>query len=135
MSTPPPATILSKIIASSVAPLIGGIAGVVVMLLFGWPDWRICAFMVGIFVVPVWLLVLLPLYVLLPRSSRLWRPGLCSALGAAAGAILITTYFAVSPDAPFELVVIFLPIAVLIGAVTAFIGAVTARYFHGTRTV
>jgi hypothetical protein len=91
--------------------------------------------MVGIFVVPVWLLVLLPLYIMLPRSSWLWRPGTCTAFGAAAGAVIITIYFAVSPNAPFELVIIFLPIAVFIGGVTAFIGAVSARYFHGTQTV
>ena len=126
--------ILMKVIGSVVAPSIGVLIGVTAMLLAGWTDWRVCALMIGLFVIPVWLLVLLPLYVLLPRSSALWRPAICTGLGGLSGAILVTIYFAVSPDAPFELVVLFLPFAVLIGSVICFVGATTARFFHGTQT-
>src|SRR2546423_619030 len=37
---------------------------------------------IGLFAAPVWLAVLLPLYVMVPRSSRLWQPWLCSLIGA-----------------------------------------------------
>jgi hypothetical protein len=133
MSTSRSQRLFWKLIGSAVAPIVGTLIGIAIMRLFGWEDWRACAFMIGIFAVPVWLLVLLPLYVLLPRSSVLWRPTICTVLGAAAGAILVTIYFAISPDAPFNLVVIFLPIAVVVGAATAFVGAATARYFHSTQ--
>jgi hypothetical protein len=103
------------------------------MLLFGWEDWRICAFMVGLFVVPVWLLVLLPLSLWLPASSRLWRPAICTSLGAAAGALLIIFCFAIWPGAPLGLALIVAPIGIVVGGVTCFVGSTTARSFHGTR--
>src|SRR5687768_9220636 len=121
--------ILMKVIGSVVAPSIGVLIGVTAMLLAGWTDWRVCALMIGLFVVPVWLLVLLPLYLLLPCSSALWRPAICTGLGGLSGAILVTIYFAVSPNAPFALVVLFLPFAVLIGSVICFVGSTTAHFF------
>ena len=125
---------LWKVVGSAVAAFVGGMTGVIAMLLSSWQEWRVCSLMVGIFVVPVWLLVLLPLYVLLPSSSLLWRPTICTSLGAACGAILLTVYFAVSRDTPFNLIWIFLPIAVVVGGVTSLVGSVTARYFRGPRT-
>ncbi len=120
---------------SALSACVGGVSGVLTMLAFGWPDWRACLFMVGLFVLPVWLLVLLPLYVLLPRQSCLWRPFVCAAFGAGSGAILLTIFFVVSPDAPLAIIWIFLPIALLVGGITCLFGAATADYFHGTRTV
>jgi peptidoglycan/LPS O-acetylase OafA/YrhL len=105
------------------------------MLVLGWEDFGFCLFMIGVFVVPVWLFVLLPLYVLLPRSSRLWRPRICTVCGAVSGAILLTLFFAVSGVEPFGLLLLFLPIALVVGAVTCFVGSATAPYFHGTQTV
>jgi hypothetical protein len=123
-----------KLLGSVVAPAIGAAAGIAAMRLAEWTDWRICALMMGLFVAPLWLLVLLPLYLLLPRTSCLWRPAIFTGLGCVAGAILVTIYFAVSPDAPFEIVALFLPFAVIVGGVTCFVGATTALLFHGTRT-
>jgi MFS family permease len=125
---------LRKAVASLVAALLGAMTGVAIMLLFGWPDWRVCLFMVGIFVVPVWLLVLLPLHVLLSPSSRFWRPLFSTGVGAVSGASLLTVYFAVSHEAPFDLIWVFLPIAVVVGGVTSFVGSALMRYCHGTRT-
>jgi MFS family permease len=124
---------LRKVVTSAVAALIGAAIGVTAMLLFGWKDWRACLFMVGIFVVPVWLLVLLPLHVLVPSTSRFWRPLFCTVVGAASAALLVTVYFALSHDAPFDLIWVFLPIAILIGGVTSFIGSALVRHSHGTR--
>lgn len=125
--------ILWKAVGSAVSAFIGGVTGVIAMLVFGWQDWRVCLFTVGMFVVPVWLLILLPLYALLPSSSRIWRPTICTGLGAASGAILLTVYFGVSRDIPFDLIWIFLPIAVVVGGVTSFVASATTHYFHGTR--
>src|SRR5262245_40698135 len=41
------------------------------------------------FVVPVWLLVLIPLYVFVPPSSVLWRVPICSACGILAGVLIV----------------------------------------------
>jgi hypothetical protein len=99
------------------------------MLVAGWTEWRTCALMIGLFVVPVWVLVLLPLYVLLPRTSFLWRPATCTGLGAISGALLVTLYFAVSPDVAFGLVVLFLPFSIIIGGVICFIGGLILAPF------
>jgi hypothetical protein len=119
-------------LGSAVAALAGAAAGVVAMMLSGWSNWLVCLFMIGIFVVPLWLLVLLPVHVWVPSSSRFWRPLPCTAVGALTGAVLLTVYFSLSQDAPFELIWIFLPIGVLVGGVTLFIGSAIVRHWHQT---
>jgi hypothetical protein len=126
--------IVLKLLGSTVGPVIAAAMGIGLMRLGGWTDWRACGLMTGLFVIPVWLWVLLPLLILLPGSSRLWRPAICTAMGGISGAILLTIYFALSPDAPAEFVVLYLPFAVVIGSVTCLVGALTARFFHGTPT-
>src|SRR6266478_329780 len=42
------------------------------------------------FVVPIWLLVLIPLYLFIPSSSKLWRWPVCTLCGAVAGVAVIT---------------------------------------------
>ena len=126
--------ILRKIVGSAVAVLAGTVAGIIGMLLLGWDDWQACLFMVGIFALPVWLLVVLPLHVLLPSSSRFWRPITSVGIGAATGAILLTVYFAFSGDVPFALIVLFLPIGLIVGVVTGLVGSALARYCYGAGT-
>jgi hypothetical protein len=113
---------------------VGWLLGALAMLALGWEHFGVCLFMIGIFVLPIWLFVLLPLYVLLPRSSRLWHPALCTVCGAITGAAILSAYFALAAGGAFDLLYIFLPIGVVVGGVTCFVGAATARYFHGTRT-
>jgi hypothetical protein len=45
--------------------------------------------MVGIATLPVWLLILLPLYTLVPRTSVLWRPVVCTLLGCISRPVLL----------------------------------------------
>jgi hypothetical protein len=45
------------------------------------------------FVVPVWLLLLIPLYLFVPTSSALWRLPVCSACGVAAGLVIVGMWF------------------------------------------
>src|SRR5207248_1692936 len=114
------------VIGSAAAALIGAVTGVIAMRLFGWDNWRTCLMMIGIFVVPVWTLVLLPLHVLLPRSSIFWRPSISAGIGGASGAILLTVYFVLS-GTPF--LWLFLPIGVLVGGVTCVVGPAFARCY------
>src|ERR1700736_5645173 len=46
-----------------------------------------------IFIVPVWVFALIPLYFLVPRSSPLWRPMVCASVGAAAGICIMAWWF------------------------------------------
>ena len=104
------------------------------MLVFGWPDWEVCLFMVALFAVPVWLFVLLPLYVLLPRSSSLWRTPICTALGAICGAAIVAAYLVIGGGViALSMLWFFWVIGALVGAVTCFFGAITADYFHATQ--
>lgn len=126
MSTPAPSSVFQKIIGSFVAAVVGSLAGVLAMRLFGWDDWRTCLLMISFFVVPVWLLVLLPLHVLVPRTSRLWRPSISVGVGAAGAALLLTVYFAFSG---VSLLWLFLPIGVLVGSVAGLVGSAFARSY------
>jgi hypothetical protein len=42
------------------------------------------------FVIPVWLLVLIPLYIFVPSSSVLWRAPICSVCGVIAGVLILS---------------------------------------------
>jgi len=90
--------------------------------------------MIGIFALPAWLLIVLPLHVLLPGSSRFWHPMISAGTGAASGATLLAVYFAFSGDAPFVLIVLFLPISLVVGMVTGLVGSALARCFYETGT-
>jgi hypothetical protein len=126
VSTSSPSRIFLKVAGSLLAALAGALAGVTFMLLFGWEDWRYCLMMIGLFAVPVWALVLLPLHVLLPRSSTFWHPGVSAGVGCAVGAVLLAVYFLF---VGLDLLWFFLPIGVLVGAVTGLVGSAIARFY------
>jgi hypothetical protein len=126
VSTSDPSGILLKVGASLLAAFAGASAGVTLMLVFGWEDWRVCLTLIGVFAVPVWMLVLLPLHVLLPQSSSFWRPGISAGVGGAVGAVLLAIYFLfVSPG----LLWLFLPIGVLVGTVAGLVGSAITRFY------
>ncbi len=119
--------VLSRVGGSFLTALAGMLAGVVVMRLVGWDNSRACFLMIGLFVGPVWLLVLLPLHVLVPCSSWFWNPGVSAGTGAGLGAILLVAYFLLSGLA--DLLWLFLPLGVFIGVVTGLVGSVIARRY------
>src|SRR5260370_30541600 len=45
------------------------------------------------FTVPVWLLLLVPLYLFVPSSSSLWRWPVCTICGAVAGYLIMLGFF------------------------------------------
>jgi hypothetical protein len=88
---------------------------------------------IAVIALPIWMLILLPLYTLLPRSSALWRTGICTTLGTLAGALL--AFLAMFIPGGFETVAalwICLWTGAVVGAVTCWFGAATANYFHKT---
>jgi hypothetical protein len=117
-----------RIVGSLVAVIAGVLAGIVAMLLLGWDSLQACLIMLGMFAVPVWALVLLPLHVLLARSSPFWDFSASAGVGAAVGGILPTLYLVFTGIGSLSW--IFLPIGVLVGVVTGLVGAFFARHYE-----
>src|SRR6266567_5993218 len=86
------------------------------------------AFYIAFFIVPVWLFVLVPLYIFVPSSSRLWRWSMCTALGAAAGVFIIAVPFAVAGGSEPSMWLYYM-LAAIVGGVTCFTGARISGYF------
>ncbi|MGB8342689.1 MAG: hypothetical protein WCE51_13960 [Chthoniobacterales bacterium] len=89
------------------------------------------AWFIAYFIIPVWLLVLLPLYLFVPSHSALWRWPVCTVCGAIAGLLIISLTFGVSVDAsamvkgPWD----FYVLAAIVGGITCLTGALTRRVF------
>ena len=86
------------------------------------------------FVIPVWLFVLIPLYVFLPSSSVLWRVPVCSACGVVAGLLVVGFWLGGIPGthgfaAEGWWLYIF---AAIVGGVTCLVGALTRERFKPT---
>jgi len=126
MNASSPMQILLRVAGSLLAALAGALAGVAFMLVFGWDNWLACLTLISFFAVPVWALVLLPLHVLLSRSSVFWDPGVSAGTGAGVGAVLLVVYFLLFG---FDLLWIFLPVGVLVGVVTGLVGSLFARLY------
>ena len=80
------------------------------------------------FILPVWVLVLVPLYLLVPSTSVLWRRSVCTALGAlAASAIMLALHVFGWFDR--DELWFFCATAAIVGAATCFVGSVTRDRF------
>jgi hypothetical protein len=93
-----------------------------------------CGLFMSFFILPVWALVLVPLYLLVPPSSVLWRWPICTVCGAAAGLVIIGVFFGripgvgrISSDA-WD----FYVLAAIVGGVTCLTGALTKHMFKPT---
>jgi hypothetical protein len=81
------------------------------------------------FIVPVWLFLLIPLYLLVPPSWPLWRWPICTALGVLSG-ICIVAYFLSQPNVnPPVSIFSWYILASVIGGVTCFVGSITRKRF------
>jgi hypothetical protein len=83
------------------------------------------------FIIPVWLLVLIPLYFFIPLSSPLWHWPICTACGGAAGFLVMAAFFLAftGHDSWSSGVWEFCGIAALVGGGTCFVGSVTRHAF------
>ena len=126
------------IVGSFLSALIGIVVGGLILGVIFARSFEGVAFMFEIsalLVLPVWLLLLLPLYVFVPRTSVLWHWALATPMGCLAGALLLLAYsgFGFPPHTPGPL----LPVAAIVGAATCLFGSLTAPYFrardHGTQ--
>ena len=137
-------TILYSVARSLVCAVVGWLSGVllwgVAQLILGFSarssigsaisSLPLHALLVAAFVLPVWLFFLLPLYTFVSPQSRLWRPSLCTALGAMMGAAILVCSFHIFAIAdPVQLW--FFPLeAAIVGAVTCLFGSLTHQRSH-----
>jgi len=98
------------------------------------------------FTVPVWLLLLVPLYLFVPSSSSLWRWPVCTICGALAGYLILLGFFGVVAGWPTQQPNLDRPTvssfftgpwvlyvtAAIVGGVTCFTGSLTTRRFKRT---
>jgi hypothetical protein len=81
-----------------------------------------------VFILPV-VPILIPMYIFLPHSSSVWRWPVCTALGAAAGALIVFA-FRSRPDAnPPESKLSWYILAAVIGGATCFVASLTRERF------
>jgi hypothetical protein len=92
------------------------------------------------FIIPVWLIVLIPLYLFVPLSSPLWHWPICMLCGAVAGFLIMAGVFLAFPgdgswsSGAWE----FCGIAALVGGAICLVGSLTRHLFkpnHLTRPV
>ena len=86
-----------------------------------------------VFIVPIWLFALIPLYLLVPRSSPLWRPAVCASVGAVVGICIMAWWFAQpNTNPPDEKWSWYVESAVIAG-VTCYTGAAMRDRFKRVR--
>jgi hypothetical protein len=107
---------------------------------YGWRSEFAFVFIFGKYVFSIWLFVLLPLYLLVPLRSVLWRWPVCTACGAVSGALIQFIWFrrfgGLLPLSGAELVdeIPALCVAAFVGASACLFGSLTAHRFHFARS-
>ena len=83
------------------------------------------------FIIPIWVLVLIPLYLFVPQSSPLWRWPICTACGATAGFVIMASVFmAFDSNSSWSYGAWqFCGIAALVGGATCLVGSLTRHVF------
>jgi hypothetical protein len=82
-------------------------------------------------IIPVWILVLIPLYLFMPLSCPLWHWPICTACGAVAGFLIMAAVFVAFPGdgtwsyGAWE----FCGIGALVGGAICLVGSLTRRVF------
>jgi len=141
-----------RILGSALATLFGWIVGWAALVIFYWfangyfshPSWYLVRdamgtfLLMGIFIVPVWGAMVLPIYLMAPRSGFFWRPLVCVPFGAVVGFFIMQGWWAYndivlyhSGRHAFDLC----PFAVfgsIVGAITGLSAKLTYHWFNPT---
>ena len=78
------------------------------------------------YLILVWIVVLIPLYLAIPRTSLLWRPYICISLGALAGLLCAALFSRGNIDST---TFILYAVAAIVGAATGLTAVVTRDRF------
>jgi len=79
-----------------------------------------------VYLIPVWIIALIPLYLAIPRTSLLWRPYICISFGALAGLLCAALFSSGNIDSTMFL---WYAVAAIVGAATCLTGVVTRDRF------
>jgi hypothetical protein len=83
----------------------------------------------GLFIFGTWIVVLIPLYLLIPLNSILWRWPICATCGSIAGGmIMFLSIQTTSPQARWQEYTI---LAAIVGAVASLFASLTRHRFRG----
>ena len=85
-----------------------------------------------LFILPVWFLVLIPLYYLVPRHSLLWRWPVCAACGTIAGGTILYLWAHYSSPQASDYIE-YLCAAGLVGGVSCLVASLTVQNFRPCR--
>jgi hypothetical protein len=107
--------------------LSGDTAGIAVMLIYYWEQWRVFLNLIGLFCIPVWLMFFLPLHAFLPRSTQFLNSGFYAGIGGAVSAVALMGYFFCLPDT--DLLWLLLPAGFVAGIVAGVVSSVFARHY------
>lgn len=130
---------LRPLLGTFIAVLAGWFAGLLGVAMIHWlsiggAQWEaalsvifVTGFYMWFFIIPVWVVMLIPLYLFVPPSSPLWRPYVCTGFGTVAGlaiaAIITGAGMAVEGWS-------FYALAAIVGGVTCLTGVLTRPRFH-----
>jgi hypothetical protein len=98
-------------------------------------DWfLVYGFFAALFIIPVWLFVLIPLYLFVPASSILWRWPICTTCGVIAGLIVIGLFYRGIPGVGGLYIGLWYHyiMAAIVGGMTCLVGALTRHRFKTT---
>jgi hypothetical protein len=139
------ASLARRILGSFLAAFVGWVPLNLILVIIGLIDWRrtsvtgwstMIAFasMSAKFIFATWLILLLPLYLLIPVGSVLWRWPVCTLCGALCGGLIQFSFWRWY-GAPFTIdEVPSLIGAGFIGAIACLFGSLTAPRFHFARS-
>ena len=131
-------SIFKQLLGTFVALIGGWFAGVVCIVVIGFTgiggDQRgsvveaslMEAVFLWFYLIPVWIVALIPLYLAIPRTSLLWRPYICISLGALAGLLSAALFSGGNLDSTMF---IWYAVAAIVGAATCLTGVVTRDRF------
>jgi len=140
-----------QVLGSVVATLSGWIVGWVALVLFSWyangyfrhPSWYLVRDalgtlpLMGIFIVPVWAAMVLPIYLQVPRGSFFWNPCVCVLFGAVVGFLIMQGFFAYddyflyhSGRHAFDIVWLLSIPGAVVGATTSLVATLTYHWFN-----
>jgi hypothetical protein len=130
---------LRPLLGTFIAVLAGwfaGVIGVAVIAFFGIGGAQrysalegilVTAFYMWLFIIPVWLVALIPLYLFVPPSSSLWRPYVCTGFGAVSGLVIVAIF--ADANVAVEMWSFYI-LAAIVGGVTCLTGVLTRTRFH-----
>jgi hypothetical protein len=86
----------------------------------------------GCFIFLTWIIVLVPLYLLIPLDSFLWKWPVCSICGVLSGGVIMSVYGRITVSLANQMDPLVI-LAAMVGGMTCLFGSLTRNHFQLTR--